>query len=449
MINNSDIDQFTQLIVEFKKEFKKNQKPIEVSFKDIVKDIKANERFTHQIHSYPAKLLLHIPYFFLNNLYFSKKGDIVVDPFNGSGTVALESILADRIFYGADANPLANLISNVKVSSFNIEELKNTAEKIVTKAKFREDFYTPEVRNLHFWFPKNTIDSLSRIYATINEISDKKLKDFFLLSFSNIIKKVSYCDTRISVPVKLNPERYSDEKYKNKITEKIKSINEVNVFDKFFTSCLDNIKRSEELQSTNSELSNFKYLSTDARKLEISKDTPMPENYAQLIITSPPYAGAQKYIRASSLNLGWTKLASLDELNKLERVNIGREIHKKSDWIIKKTGIQQADIVIEEVNKNNPERAYIAYKYIEEMKTSIDEMYRILKNDGYLILIIGNNKITGQEFNTQEYLGEYAINKGMKLEFKLIDDIKSYGLMTKRNKTADIISREYVLALKK
>lgn len=37
----------------------------------------------------------------------------------------------------------------------------------------------------------------------------------------------------------------------------------------------------------------------------------------------------------------------------------------------------------------------------------------------------------------------------MKLQFKLIDDIKSYGLMTKRNKTASTISCEWVLVFKK
>jgi len=37
----------------------------------------------------------------------------------------------------------------------------------------------------------------------------------------------------------------------------------------------------------------------------------------------------------------------------------------------------------------------------------------------------------------------------MQLEFKLIDDIKSYGLMTKRNKTANKISSEWVIVLKK
>ena len=37
----------------------------------------------------------------------------------------------------------------------------------------------------------------------------------------------------------------------------------------------------------------------------------------------------------------------------------------------------------------------------------------------------------------------------MYLEFKLIDDIKFYGLMTKRNKTANTISSKWVLDMKK
>ncbi|SEQ20864.1 DNA methyltransferase [Epilithonimonas lactis] len=444
--NNKEFD---RLIKEFKSNYKKNKIPIEISFKEIVNGVKFNERYTHQIHAYPAKLLSHIPYFFLNNSYFSKCEDIIVDPFNGSGTVALECVLSKKNFYGADANPLANLISKVKVTNLNLENVKLTLKSIIDFSPLLERPSIPEVRNLNFWFPYKTIDSLSKILASIMEISDIEERNFFLISFSSIIKKVSYCDTRISVPVKLNPERYLDTKVKRKVKEKIDGIENIDVFEKFYQACSDNIARLAELYSTKSDLSKFKYLSTDARKLMISENEIMPNDYAKLIITSPPYAGAQKYIRSSSLNLGWTNLASLSEVSKLERNNIGREIHKKADIKISSTGIIEADLIIEEINKTNSERAFIANKYLEEMKTSIDEMYRVLQKGGHIILIIGNNKITGKEFNTQSYLTHYAISIGMKLQFKLIDNIKSYGLMTKRNKTADIISREYVLVFKK
>ena len=99
--------------------------------------------------------------------------------------------------------------------------------------------------------------------------------------------------------------------------------------------------------------------------------------------------------------------------------------------------------------KVNPKRAFIVCTYLNEMKEALNEMIRVIKSNGYLILIIGNNKVCNLEFNTQDYLTEYLLSRGLKLQFKLIDGIKSYGLMTKRNKTADIISREWILVFKK
>ena len=83
------------------------------------------------------------------------------------------------------------------------------------------------------------------------------------------------------------------------------------------------------------------------------------------------------------------------------------------------------------------------------MKIALDESCRVLKVGGYMVIVIGNNTVCGQNFDTQDYLTTYLDSKGMRLQFKLIDDIKSYGLMTKRNKTADMITREWVLVFKK
>jgi ubiquinone/menaquinone biosynthesis C-methylase UbiE len=104
--------------------------------------------------------------------------------------------------------------------------------------------------------------------------------------------------------------------------------------------------------------------------------------------------------------------------------------------------------LLAKVKAINPLRAQIVSNYINEMKSAIDESIRVLKHEGYFIIIIGNNKVCNFEFNTQEYLSQYIESKGLKLVLKLIDDIKSYGLMTKRNKTADIISREWILIFK-
>lgn len=452
-MNTKEISNRNDLIIKkFIEDFSIDKKPIEVSFRNLLPEIKNIDRYTHLIHAYPAKLLVHIPYFFLNNSFFSKKNDYVLDPFNGSGTVLLESILAKRNAFGADANPLARLIAEVKVSKLEINKLSDDVNKIVIVAKKYKKSKIPDVVNCDFWFPQKTKFQLAKLLKAINKVTDEPTRKFMLICFSNCIKKVSYADQRVSVPVKLNPKRYENgSKEKSKIDERLEHLESINVFDKFYTITLENIERFKELENAEINGNSAKIISTDARRLsvEINSQTLLKDRSVQLVITSPPYAGAQKYIRASSLNLGWTQLATVDDLHLLDKKNIGRENYRKSEINVLKTGIVDADKLIENIYKIKPERANIVCNYIIEMKDAFDEMIRVLKKDGFLVLIVGNNKVCSMEFNTQEYFTEYLVKKGLELQFKLIDDIRSYGLMTKRNKTADIISREWILVFKK
>jgi DNA modification methylase len=441
-----------KIIQGFIEHFSMNGRPIEVSFRNLLPEIKNIDRYTHLIHSYPAKLLVHIPYFFLNNTIFSKVDDYILDPFNGSGTVLLESLLAHRNAFGADANPLARLISEVKVTKLDTKLLEVELSNIKISYRKNKDVDIPDVINCDYWFPKRTQILLAKVLTTINEIENDSIRKFMMVSFSNCVKKVSYADQRVSVPVKLNPNRYkTNSQEKNKVNNRLKYLEEIDVTEKFCEIAKENINRFKEFETVDINGCNARIIAKDARKLSdgIDSDTVLKNDSIQLVITSPPYAGAQKYIRASSLNLGWTELAKSNELLLLDKVIIGRENFRKSDLSISLTGIKPADILINKIRNINPVRASIVFNYLIEMKSALDEMTRVLKKGGYLILILGNNKVCNTEFNTQEYLTEYLISKGLILKFKLIDDIKSYGLMTKRNKTADIISREWILVFQK
>jgi DNA modification methylase len=443
-----------EVICQFTRTYSSKQKPIEINFREILRtEIKNTDRYTHLIHSYPAKLLVHIPFFFLNNSYLSNPKDTVLDPFNGTGTVLLESILAGRNALGADANPLARLIAEVKVTQFSTRELTAYLHDVLSIASEQRKVEMPEVVNCDYWFSPNTQAQLAAILSTIKQIKNEQVKNFMLVSLSNCVKKVSYADHRISVPVKLNPERYNyhSEERKN-IQLKLEGLKTVNVFEKFAAVANDNIRRFRDLEALNVSHVQAKIISEDARKLSNSltgKKRPLKSESVQLIITSPPYASAQKYIRATSLNLGWLELAKPLELSKLNEKNIGRESFKVAELDITSTGIKSADKLIEKVATVNKNRAFIVCKYLLEMQEALDEMIRVLKPNGYLVLVIGNNTVCKQEFMTESYFTEYLQNQGLVLQFKLLDDIKSRGLMTKRNKTADIISREWILVFKK
>lgn len=428
----------------YQRSFQKDGKPIPVKFRTLVPELKKPERYTHLIHSYPAKLLANIPYFFFATDTLCPFDGIVLDPFCGTGTVLLEAALSGRTAWGADSNPLAELITNVKTSYLPREDLLETLEKILHSAKRTKITATiPEA--VAVWYSPSTLPQLAALQTSISRIKNKKQKAFFELCFSSVVRKVSLADPSISVPVHLNPERFNDNpSRKQEVEFKLRALKDVDVFDKFDSVCKVNIGRVVTLKGMIKKSATAKVVSKDARQLGI------PDESVDLILTSPPYAGAQKYIRASWLNLYWLNLVKLGDIKDLKKLNIGREDYRKGEVYECYTGIIAADQVLKDLyDEGKKERAFLVANYLNEMKVALDESCRVLKTGGHMVIVIGNNTVCKRQFDTQDYLTDYLVGKGMQLQYKLIDDIKSYGLMTKRNKTANTISSEWVIVLKK
>ncbi len=432
--------------------YKKYKKPIEVDFKQTFPKLNNLERGTHLIHPYPAKLLVHIPYLFLNNDFFSKPGDYVLDPFCGSGTVLLESILARRRAIGADSNPLARLISKTKTTIYNTEELLEKSRELIDKIDKRKRAPTPNVVNIDYWFLPNIKRQLTSIKLIIDNVQDEELKNFYNVSFSNLIKKVSLADPRISVPVRLNPLKYSlSHPLRKKSISSLEELNNLDVRKKFQEILLNNVKRFARLEKLIDNNYEVNVDSIDARELRSNNSRKLRSESVQLLISSPPYCGAQKYVRSSSLSLGWLNFTEGNtSLRELEELSVGREHYYSYNYNeLQLTGIKKADKLIKTIHSIYPKRAFIASNYLIEMKDCFKEATRVLKKGGYLILVAGSNQICGYEFKTQQYLAEILENFGLKPVMQLRDNIKSYGLMTKRNKTASIITCEWILVFQK
>lgn len=442
---------YDDTIISFIKIYNETGLPIEVSFRELNTALNNSDRSTHLIHTYPAKLLPHIPYIFLNNSIYSSKGDLILDPFCGSGTVLLEAILAGRNAVGLDSNPLARLITRVKTTKYNLNHLNDVLTIIVNQYNSQNKTEIPNVINIDNWFLKEIKESLGKLKHIITGIDDHKARDFFLLCFSNCVKKVSLADPRVSVPVKLRLDQYKiDHPLRKKTKTRLENLKKINVLEKFVQISKENIKRFNNLRPANNITA--KVIGNDARKIKKSiNGTVLKEsNSVDLILTSPPYGGAQKYIRASSLNLGWLGELTERTLVAFEKESIGREHYRVHEYKeLAKTGVTEADCVLTEIFKKNPLRAHIAGNYLIEMKQALQEMYRVLKPDGFLILIAANNYVCGKEFETQFFLKKICLELGFSISLELVDDIKSYGLMTKRNKTASVITREWVLIFKK
>ncbi|RYG25715.1 MAG: hypothetical protein EON93_21975, partial [Burkholderiales bacterium] len=123
----------TAALAALTRQFEQTREPIEVEFRKLVHWIKSGERASHYLHPYPAKLLPHIAHFFLATDQYAGRSETVLDPFAGSGTVALETVLSGRRALYAEANPLGRLLTAVKTRAINATSL-DAAEKAVLAA---------------------------------------------------------------------------------------------------------------------------------------------------------------------------------------------------------------------------------------------------------------------------------------------------------------------------
>ena len=82
------------------------------SFSD--KTIKDTSYITHGYYTYPAKFIPQLAERLIKEN--SVEGDIVIDPFMGSGTTVVEAIVNNRIGIGTDINEIANLLAKVKTT---------------------------------------------------------------------------------------------------------------------------------------------------------------------------------------------------------------------------------------------------------------------------------------------------------------------------------------------
>lgn len=434
----------------FLDEYERVGHPIQVDFRKLVSWVPYSESYTHYIHQYPAKLLKHIPIFFLNSkVLLPENESLVLDPFCGSGTVLLESMLAGHHSVGCDANPLARLIARVKTNPIPPNSLRELKKSIIKRAKQLKKGNRKNIINADHWFPAHVQRDLGRIYRAIDETEDLEKKEFFKVVFSSIVKKSSFSDPNLSVPVKVKPEKYKNKQHKEKAKKLLHEVDCLDVFALFEKQSNISIDRIEKLYQEGVNVG-AQIIGSDARSIGDPEIGQQADCSVDLIITSPPYAGAQKYIRSSSLSLGWLDYCEEKTLRHYEKKNIGREHYSVSEYKeLVMMGLPEVDDMLEKIRDINPLRAHINGNYLREMSDALAEMFRVLKAGKYCVLVIGNNEVCGLQFETQKYIRLIAEEAGFSTCLVLVDDIQSRGLMTKRNKTASIINSEWVLVFKK
>ena len=90
----------------------------------------AKQRQGHSLHeiSYRACFKPQLPAYFISRL--SRKDGVVLDPFMGRGTTALQAVLDGRVAYGSDINPLAKILIGPRLEPPSLAAIEHRLKAI-------------------------------------------------------------------------------------------------------------------------------------------------------------------------------------------------------------------------------------------------------------------------------------------------------------------------------
>jgi DNA modification methylase len=395
---------------------------------------------THGIHKYPAKFIPQIPRFCIES--FSKQGDVVLDPFMGSGTTLLESYVSGRESYGIDIHPLARLIAKVKTTPLDPAILRPQADKLLSAVKSDrvvDSSWIPEVPNREHWFREPVLQELAKIKKHVWEIPDSPYKDFFKICFSSIIRRVSNSDDYSLIPEVTSFQKKLDEQGKTSYDPVVRFENAVR--NKLLDAS-DLWRISEEVEERFGRAPAVHIIGADARAIELDDST------VDIAVTSPPYASAVHYVSVHKLEMYW--LDMLESTSELDSRILGTARAYASEYRSWEpaTQVGRLKAVLDELIKRDKKSAYIVHKYFDGMRKNLDEVNRVLKRNGKYCMVVGENAFRKVKIPTYQILADISRLAGFELKEMFVYDVINRHLDIPRWNDSRI-ERDYILVLQR
>lgn len=379
------------------------------SFRDI--DRTETSYLTHSYHRYPAKFIPQLAARLIKEN--SQVEELVCDPFMGSGTTLVESIVNDRRTYGTDINPVAVMITKAKTTPIDPQYLEAqiyTLKGAIKRLLIDENEHTLFLRNdddfkavpssenkrIDYWFSEKQRHDLDIILSKIMIISeDENVRNFLLCAFSDILKGCSRWMMK-SVKPTIDKNKTTNDAYRSfflhteRMSKKNRQFWKIHKKNKKKVDCMvDNV---------------------DARKMRINDDS------VALIITSPPYVTSYEYADLHQLTAIWLRYT--EKLSEFRTKFIG-SLQKKELTDIRLYS-HLGRTIVNALSSIDKREATGVERYFFDMQKCFEEMYRVLKFGGRIAIVIGDTDIKKVKIQNAEVF----VQTLEKLGFKIYNIIK-------------------------
>lgn len=361
-------------------------------------DFKGNSErgHVHKLIRYPATMV-PVMQSKLIDLFIENDSsiEVLLDPFMGSGTTIVEANAKGLDAIGIDINPFAYLITKVKVTNIDISLLILKVEKLIERVSLEEHVnYSYWFVKISKWFKPEVIKTLTYIRECILQEKDIDYRCVMWVAFS---KTIQYSSNDRASTFKLHAKSKADmeKAHVDVVYYFVKVLKEtIGLFEEYY----------REVHNNRSENVLFCGNSIDILKKNIQSET------IDIVSTSPPYgdnATTVTYGQYSMLQLRWIPISDLqtdistkllDNYSSIDRQSIGGtnytidEIHK-SNILLRSKSLK---ILYNKLICSDESKARKVISFYIDYEKVLTELFRVVKNNKYLIFTVGNRKVDGE-----------------------------------------------------
>lgn len=389
---------------------------------------KALPEYGNRIYNrYPARSIFLVPRAVLS--LEKGKNLSVLDPFMGSGTTGVETVLSGNHALGAEMDPFARLISSVSTTVFSKRDCKKIDETYQSIINSWSDFSpadTPDLKGIERWFSDGNLEKLLRLKHAILELSDEKYRPFFLVTFADCVKPVSLMERQSLKP-------YISKKYK----KKTKSVEDsfLSSFDAHYEAI---VQMSAACKKASSGIT---WVGNDASDFETKKES------VDVAITSPPYINALDYTRCIKIESAMCGTLSNSEISHLHKSQIGHEA-RRNQQIDRKVDNAFSDYYMK-ISSVDCMRAETARAYFNDIYKNLICVRKVLKDGGVYHMIIGDNNIRKIAIPSHEIIAHLGEEAGFKWIGYYKYRIKDHRMSIPRPSAEEKIEYEHVIMLQR
>jgi len=336
------------------------------------------QAWTHNVHRYSGKFVPQIAHKAIE--LTTDPGDLVFDPYCGSGTTLLEASRTGRRAVGSDLSPLAVLVSRVKttpVAAAALARMRDQLDALVAAlldeaqgglftrpvaddGVFAAADADPRGREDWFrkWFQPAILRQLLVLWHGIDRVEDPAARDVARVAFSDVLRRSSNAHSG-----------YPNVMYDKRLPAKQPPAGPFR----------------RRLAEVTAQVTSLQELGDFADRVDVqlgnAAEPALVDAVADAVITHPPYIGSIPYAEYGALSLTWL---GCDPKDLDSRLTGGRR--------------QRKDVV---------ERFRAGYRGM------FAGAARVLKPGGYVFVLVGNPTVKGTVIDLAALSLEYADAVGL------------------------------------